>query len=185
MGLIDIARKSLGSLMGHKPAPIPFDQIPAYTAACGETIGQLVANDVLFALEMDFVLAVSDHAENCVFWYNGVLRDDAEMIHGAERLMRKFWSEWDRAFGSIATKREMKDLSVALKWQHQLYVLRLFAEMKHFAGVCDTPGAVPTDPRIVWQREAQEVDLRAVIQEVLKQEGLADKVRLPALPKAA
>jgi hypothetical protein len=171
--------------MGRRPQPIPFEQIPAYTAACAEIIKRLASDEILFPLEIDFILAVSEHAENCVFWYNGVLREDTEMSCGAERLMRRFWQEWDRAFGSIATKREMKDLSVALRWQHQLYVLRLFSETKHFMGVCDQPGAPPTDPRIVWQREAQEVDLRRIIAEVISQEGLAKEISLPTLPKAA
>ncbi len=183
MGILDITKKAVNSLLGRKPALIPREQIPAYLKLCNEVISQLSGKGTLYPLEMDFILAVSEHCENCVLHWSSLAREDSDTIYGSDRLVKKFWSQWDKSFSEVAEKRRIKE-GVAIAWQQQLYTLRLFAAIEHFRGVVDQFGAPPIDPSTVYQREAQHFDLRAVLEEVIEQEGIKG-VSLPAPAKAA
>lgn len=182
MGIMDMAKKAVAAI-GRKPVPIPREQVQNYIEACRKIIAHLAGNGVLYPIEMDFVLAVSEHCSNCVFWYNGIVLEDGELEYGCEKLISKFWRTWDRAFATVAAKREIKE-DAALEWQRQLYLLRVFADISHFHGVVDSYGAPPTDASEIFCREALQFDLHRQLEKILKQEEIAG-ITLPSVGKAA
>lgn len=183
MGLMSMAKKAVAAAIGRKPVPIPREQVQEYIEVCRKVIAHLAGNGTLYPLEMDFVLAVTEHCSNCVFWHNAIVLEDGELEYGCIKLIDKFWRNWDKSFGTVAVKREIKE-EAALEWQQQLYLLRVFAEIAHFHGVVDQRGAPPTDTSEVYCREALAMDLHRQLEKILKQEEIAD-ITLPPPPKAA
>lgn len=183
--LRSMKRAALG-LLGIKPSLISRSQIATYAQICNTIIERLASKSAedggLYPVESAFVTAVTDHADNCVWVWNSAIRKDLNAEMGSKRSVKQFWGEWDKTFATVATKRGLPADDYR-EWQHQLYVLALFRGLAHFRNVIDDENT-PVDPLTVYQREAQEFDLRNVLEEVIEAEKFTD-LTLPAPAKNA